>query len=200
MLRGFCDSFIIYENNFIYMKTTLCIWDNKTEFKLLEVFLKNPTKEFYETEVRKMSGLSLGSANKHMKELTKENLVLFNRKGKMNFYKLNRDSQTVKQIKKTYSLTSDLVRELAVAAKKLNTKMYLFGSVARGEDIEDSDWDLLMIGDNNINSVEREIGKIKKKFDVQIKYLTFSQSEWIKMAKKDPAFYERVERDKIELI
>ncbi|MCD6476882.1 MAG: nucleotidyltransferase domain-containing protein, partial [Candidatus Aenigmarchaeota archaeon] len=155
------------------MKTASQIWKNKTAFKLLEVFLKNPTKEFYELEIKKKSGLSTGATNKYMKQLVKEKLILFKKKGKMNFYKLNRNYEIVKQIKKLYNLSSNLAKELVKLAKKLNIKIYLFGSVARGEDIEDSDWDLLIIGDKNINIIENELSKIKKKYNVKIKYLIF---------------------------
>ncbi|MBU3904643.1 MAG: nucleotidyltransferase domain-containing protein [Nanoarchaeota archaeon] len=182
------------------MKTTSHIWNNETAFKLVEVFLKNPTKEMYESEVRKMSGLSLGSANKYMKEIVKEDIVVWTKRGKMNFYRLNRDSQIVKHIKKTYSLSLDMVKELILVGKNLSMKIYLFGSVARGEDTEDSDWDLLIIGDKDINSVESEMLRIKRKFNANLKYLIFKQSGWIKMSKTDPAFYERVEKDKIEMI
>ncbi|MBU4124555.1 MAG: nucleotidyltransferase domain-containing protein [Nanoarchaeota archaeon] len=182
------------------MKTTSHIWNNETAFKLVEVFLKNPTKEMYESEVRKMSGLSLGSANKYMKEIVKEDVVARTKRGKMNFYRLNRDSQIVKQIKKTYSLSLDMVKELILVGKNLSMKIYLFGSVARGEDTEDSDWDLLIISDKDINSVEPGIFRIKRKFGANLKYLMFKQSDWIKVSKNDPAFYERVEKDKIELI
>lgn len=176
------------------------IWLSNTALKLLLFFLENPSREFYEKQVKDKTGLSLGATNKYLIELANENLLLLERRGKMKFFKLNRESIVVRHLKITYSLSLPVINSLRELGKKLGVKLYLYGSIARGEDVEDSDWDVLVLGDAKHEDLEKEILPIRRKFEKKIKLVTFKRNEWIKMAEKDPAFYERVEKDKIELI
>ncbi|MEW6222409.1 MAG: nucleotidyltransferase domain-containing protein [Candidatus Hadarchaeota archaeon] len=73
-------------------------------------------------------------------------------------------------------------------------EIYLYGSAARGEGFEDSDLDILVVGRER--DVISEIGKIDKRIKVSF----FTPLEWAKVAREDPAFYERVLQDKIRLV
>jgi len=77
---------------------------------------------------------------------------------------------------------------------KYEGEIYLYGSEARGEGLEDSDLDILVIGRERavINKIEA--------IDKRVKVSFFTPLEWAKIARDDPAFYERVERDKIRLV
>ncbi|MBU5678843.1 MAG: nucleotidyltransferase domain-containing protein [Candidatus Aenigmatarchaeota archaeon] len=176
------------------------IWRSNTALRLLLFFFETPNKEFYEREIQKKTYLSLGAVNKYLKLLAKEKFLFLKKYGRMNFFKLNRDNLVVKYLKIAYNLSKPLVEELKEVGKKFGIKMYLYGSVARGEDDENSDWDILVIGDIRANELEPDISRIRKKFNKNIKLSIFSRAEWLKMQKIDPAFYERVEKDKIELV
>lgn len=175
------------------------IWSS-TALKLLTFFLENATQEFYEKQVKEKTKLSLGATNKYLKKLASENVLFLKKRGKMNFFQLNKGSPLIKHLKIAYNLSLPVVSLLKKVGKKLNVKLYLYGSVARGEDVEDSDWDLLVLGNKKLETLEKEIFEIRKKFRRRIKLTYFTRNEWINMSKKDPAFYEMVERDKIELI
>jgi hypothetical protein len=114
------------------------IWEQDTALKLLLFFLDNPTNEFYEREVVKQTGISAGAANKYLKILAAEGFLKLVKTGNMNFYSLERGNPVVKQLKITYNLSKPIVRELEKLSKELNIKIYLYGSVARGEDAEGS--------------------------------------------------------------
>lgn len=172
---------------------------SSTRMKLLVFFLENPTKEFYESEVKKKTGLSLGAVNKYLKELASEKILLLNKRGKMNFYKLNRENSLVKHLKITHNLSLPVIESMRKLGKKLGLKIYLYGSVARGEDVEDSDWDFLILGNVKLQSIERDMKPIRRHSSKKIRMSIFTKNEWLKMSKKDPAFYERVNKDKIEI-
>jgi len=185
------------------MKTTSyksIIWQSNTALRLLLFFLENPGREFYEKQVKEKTGLSLGATNKYLAGLAEEDFLVLKRQGKMKFFKLNRESLIVKYLKIIHSLSLPVIASLRDLGKKLGAKLYLYGSVARGEDDEDSDLDVLVLGDVKLENLEKEILPIRKRFGKNIKLAIFKRNEWIKMAEKDPAFYERVEKDKIELI
>lgn len=167
--------------------------------RLLDFFLENPTQEMYESQVRRKTGVSAGAANKYLKELAGERLIILRRAGKMNFYMLNRESSMVKRTKITHSLSLPIVGMLKGVGEKLGIEMYIYGSVARGEDTEGSDWDVLVLGRVRSHIIEREMAPVRRKAKRKIKLSIFTKNEWLSMSRKDPAFYERVEKDKVEI-
>lgn len=187
-------------NSISFRKIKGIIWEQDTAMKLLLYFLDNPTSEFYERQVAERTGTSVGAVNKYLKALANDGFLELVEKGNMNFYSLKKENPVVKHLKMSYNLSKPVVSELKEASRKLDVEIYLYGSVARGEDVEGSDWDVLVIGKAKLSEIEGKFNKIRKKFDKEIKLMTFSKSEWTKMEKNDKAFYERVERDKIELI
>jgi predicted nucleotidyltransferase len=84
--------------------------------------------------------------------------------------------------------------------KTKNIEIYLYGSCARGENIGDSDIDLLIIGKIKRKDIVDDIERFSKKLGKDINFKIFSDIEWAMMLKKDKAYYNRVEKDKIRLI
>lgn len=175
------------------------LWRSNTALKLLLFFFEHATQEFYEKQVSSETKISLGAVNKYLRELASENFLNLETKGKMKFFKLNRENIIVKMLKIVYNLSSPIICSLTDIGEQFDIKIYLYGSAARGEDTEDSDWDLLMVGNVKLNEIEKELNSIRGKFNKKIKPMVFTPNEWLKMKEKDPAFYDRVEKDKIEL-
>jgi predicted nucleotidyltransferase len=192
------ENLINNENIFIYMKT-ISLGGSKVKTRILTFFLENPVQELYESEVRKRTGASLGATNRYLKELAMEEVLLFNKKGSMNFYRLNRKSAVVKKVKVVHTLSLPAIKALENLGKRLSVEVYVYGSAARGEDVEDSDLDILVIGKVKPDELEREMKPIRHKSTRQIRISLFTNQEWVKMRDKDPAFYERVDKDRIEL-
>lgn len=116
----------------------------------------------------------------------------------MTFYRLERDSEIIKHLKIAYNLSKPLTDELGEIGRRLGVEIYLYGSVARGEDKEKSDWDLLVIGEIESSKLEKELDSTET--DENIKATLYSHNEWNRMEEEDPAFFERVEKDKIRLV
>lgn len=171
-----------------------------TAARLLTFFFENPTGTFYESQIRQRTRLSAGAVNRWLKVLAKEGYIALERKGRMNFYHLNRTSNLVRGMKTAWNLSLPLADALREAAEEFDIKIYLYGSAARGEDIEDSDWDLLIIGTMPVAEIERGLAVVRKKFERKLSVLTFTAAAWLAMRRKDPALYERVEKEKKELV
>lgn len=178
---------------------TFSFENSKVKMKILAFFLDNPSKEFYESEVRKRIGVSSGSANRYLKELAREGILVMSKKGAMNFFMLDAGSTLAKKLKVARSFSMPVTQEIKKLGKDLGVKIYLYGSVARGEDTEKSDWDLLVIGEAKMDALERGIRPLEQKFRREIKALLLTKRDWARMKAKDPAFYERAEKDRIEI-
>ena len=167
--------------------------------RLLEFFLEKPTHELYESQIRKATSISLGAANKYLKELSREKLIILRKIGRMNLYKLNRESGYVKRMKIAHSFSLPVISMLKKLGERLGIEMFVYGSTSRGEDVENSDLDVLIIGNIKLHVIEKEMIPIRKKSEKKIKSSIFTRREWISMSKKDPTFFERVEKDKVRI-
>jgi predicted nucleotidyltransferase len=164
---------------------------SKISIKILSLFLENPKSEFYEKDIQKRLRISRGSIRKWITFLKNRGFVYKIQRDRFNIYRLNSENSMVKQLKILNTLSS-----LLPAFEKLNVEAecYLYGSAARGEDNERSDIDILILGK------DRDVIEKIKSIDNRIKVSFFTLLEWAKIAKEDPAFYERVERNKIRLL
>jgi len=177
----------------IYMVQLFELFAKRSATKILEFFLDNPSGEFYETEIRKKVNIVKASSIKWLRTLAELDFLLKRNKGRMILYKLNLENPIIKELKKLKTISL-----LAPEFKDLGIEVYLYGSCARGEDKENSDVDVLIMG-KQTREIISTITYIEKKINKKIKPSFYTQIEWSRMSRKDPAFYERVEKDKMRL-
>ncbi len=85
-------------------------------------------------------------------------------------------------------------RELSKGSPGLS--VYLYGSRARGDNTEDSDWDLLIVNEDSVSSFDDfeklafPFAEIGWKYGEQITPLLYTKSEW--ESERFTAFYHNV--------
>lgn len=170
---------------------------NKKQASLLAFFLRHPTKKIHQQDIKKEVKIAKATLIKWLNILARQGFIEFAEYGRTKIYSLKRENTIIKRLKLLDNLL--LILGIKPIAEKYDSAAYLFGSAARGEDAEDSDIDILLIGKVNREDIIRDINKISEKIQRNINVQIFSPMEWSQMAKKDKAFYERVEKDKVEL-
>ena len=171
--------------------------ENRNAVRILMFFLRKPTMQTYQQNIRKEVKLAKATLIKWLKYLEKINMLNVLKYGRTKVYSLNRENILIKHLKIMDNLA--LISEIKKILNMHNLEAYLYGSAARGEDTEDSDIDLLIIGKIKKEEIIQEISRVSESIKRPIKFEIFSNMEWSRMAKKDRAFYERVEKDKISL-
>jgi len=170
---------------------------NENIIKILSFFFRNQTKEFSQIELLKKIKIAKATMIKWLSVLINEDILFMKKIGATNLYRLNNDETLVKQLKILFTLSElGVLKDLS---KKYESDFYVYGSSARGENVEKSDIDLLIIGNLDKSLVMKEIKDISERINGEIKPQIFSKQDWSMMARKDPAFYERVEKDKVKL-
>ena len=169
------------------------LFGNRSLVKLLDFFLLND-KEHSQTQIIKKTKISKATAIKWLGKLEKEKLIKSTRIGVTKLFIINKSNVIIKQLKILKTITD--LNSLNIK----NVKVYIYGSAARGENNQESDIDLMIIGKIKREDVISEMKNLSKKLKKEIRFEIFNPQEWSQMARKDPAFYERVEKDKIELI
>jgi len=137
--------------------------------KVLEVFFKEPTRIHFIREIAREITLAQTSVRNHINELKKENLVTEKEFKPFNGLVANRDNEKFLFYKQVYNLYSLFELKQKIISKIAPKAIILFGSYQRGEDIEGSDIDILII-----SKIKKEIDL--SKFEKQLKrgiHLTF---------------------------
>lgn len=96
------------------------------------------------------------------------------------------------------------IRKLSRQIMPVGSQVYIYGSQARGDAHEDSDWDVLILLDkDNIDSTDRDtygypLFELGWEINAEIHPTIYSLHRW---NKKDvsPEFYENVEHDRISV-
>ena len=143
---------------------------NYNKYKMLRVFLNNPTESFRLRELCRIVEISPLSVKNYLDEFIKEGLIIKYEKRKVPFYRALRDNIKFKrcqQLSGIYELyESGLIDDLW---DKINPQAIIFyGSYFKGDAIENSDIDLFVIGkekDIDIKKYEKRLGR-----NIQILY------------------------------
>ncbi len=160
--------------------------------KILLLLSLEPYKEFYQREISRISGVSLGLTNKILRNLEKGNIVTKRKSGKNVFYKYNLNNPVSKNIKVLLNLLD--IYPLVFKIRKFSKKIIFFGSCASGEDTKKSDIDILIVANEEKN--RRRIKSLVRDFEPSTKRkvspLILPPKEFMEVKIKDKIFYENV--------
>ncbi len=139
---------------------------NYNKYKILKVFLDNPTESFRLRELSRLSKIAPPSVMNYLKNFEKQGLIKRYEKRGIPFYKALRENKRFilfKKISIIYELNSSGLVDF-LWDKLSPDAIILYGSCSLGEDIESSDIDIFLIGINkekriNIEKFEKKLGK-----------------------------------------
>lgn len=140
-----------------------------SDLRVLEVFFKEPTTTHFIREISREIKLSPPSVKIMIDNLIKSELITPKKSKPFNGYVANRDNDDFLFYKRVYNLMS-LYNLKKMIIESIHPKsIVLFGSYSRGEDIETSDIDILIISkvkkDINLGSIEK---KLKRSINIMI--------------------------------
>lgn len=171
---------------------------SKKCMQILKAIAYAPESEFYQSEIARISGLSINTSKKWLEPLVKYGILNKTKKAGHIIYTLDRGHPFVKQLKILMSVSQ--IYEAICKFSEEGFEVYLFGSAARGEDTEKSDIDLLIIGSIDNNTLVVLTDKINKVSGRVVNPIRYNPVEYAELSRKDKAFYRHLERDKIRLI
>lgn len=165
-----------------------------THQKVISLFVAYPTRHFYGSEISKNIGISTGQTSKVLNDLFRAGLLERERKGKTELYNIVLDSPALR----TYKVLSTLISisPLIEKLKKASKRLILYGSCAKGTNIEESDIDLLVVSNNKDKVLD-----IIKQHPTE-RYYGFSEirpvikktSEWAVLEEKDLVFFNEIQK------
>lgn len=121
----------------------------KTQRALLALFFARPEQSFYLRQIVRTAGLGQGAAQRELAKWVEAGLLLRTRQGRQVHYRANRGSPVFPELKALAVKTAGVADVLREALKPLSGRLrvaFVHGSMARGQEKEGSDIDVLLVG------------------------------------------------------
>ncbi len=160
--------------------------------RLLNIFFENPTQRFQLRELARLSKISTTGVKSSLLELLNTKLITKMKEKNYEYYESNRNDVNYKIYKKFFNVK--LLSEIGLVdylEKELDypEAIFLFGSAARGEDVERSDFDVFVLA---YKKKEMDLNKYKKLLKREIKLIIMNKEDFEKTKTKNPEIINNI--------
>ena len=173
---------------------------SKTRRLLLSTFFNNPESEYYTRQLASVLGISVGTIHREVKQLVSCGMFNVKNVGNIKLYSLNKQSPIYEEIKQIIYKTEGaikLVRD-AISDTEGVKAAFIYGSFAKGDERQDSDIDVFVIGDGiDENKLVVNISALEKKLFKEINYTCYTEAEYKKEKNKNSFIIEIMKGKKI---
>lgn len=185
------------------------VFDRSTKVRLLRALLIAPGRQWTGRELARGAGISASQAARDLQGLSDAGVVAFNVVGRSFVWKLNLENPLYPVLSHLFereaSLRTDLLRELSLGLTVPQIRRArVFGSVARGEEREDSDIDVFVEAKGSAETplieeaIERTRERVWRKFGNPLAPLVYSGSRVRRPP--NPALMTAIERDGLDVL
>lgn len=178
---------------------------SRTQQRVLGLLFGQAGRSFYANELIQLAGAGTGGVQREVARLVQSGLVTVRAVGNQKHYQANASSPLFDELRgiviKTVGLTDPLRDALRPLASQIRAA-FVYGSVAKREDVATSDIDVMLISDSLtyadvFSALEKASGRLFRHVNPTI----FSTKDLTRRRKSDNAFVKRVlARPKIWLI
>ncbi len=175
---------------------------SSTRAELLGLFFNNPDDRFYLREIARHIGKDAAGIKRELDNLVKIGILAREKRGVQKYYYANKNSPIFSEMKGLIFKTTGVQGSIKAALSKLKgvQTAFLYGSYARGSEKEDSNINLMVIGQVNITELNDVVMGLEEKLERDIDYLVFDEQEYRKRKdSKDPFIREILKGKKIFL-
>jgi predicted nucleotidyltransferase len=167
------------------------------------LFGVNGGGELHMREIERRSGFSIGTIQQELKKLLRLGLLKACKDGNRVYYEANREHPLYPDIRSMVSKTSGLADVIREAVRKAHhiKLVFVFGSIARHEEKDKSDVDLVVIGDLGLRQLTSLLSGVSQQIGREINPYIFTVKEFLKrQADRDHFLIQVLESPKIFII
>jgi predicted nucleotidyltransferase len=176
---------------------------SSTRAELLSLFFNNPDEKFYLREIARHISKDAAGIKRELDTLVKIGLLGVEKRGVQKYYFADKNSPIFSEMKGLIFKTTGIQGSIkAVLSRLKGVQMaFIYGSYAKGSEKEDSNINLMVIGQVNITELNDVVMGLEEKMKREIDYLAFDELEYRKRKEaKDPFIREIVKGKKIFLL
>jgi predicted nucleotidyltransferase len=176
---------------------------SSTRAELLSLFFNNPDEKFYLREIARHINKDAAGIKRELDTLVKIGLLGVEKRGVQKYYCADKNSPIFSEMKGLIFKTTGIQGSIKAALSRLKgvQAAFIYGSYAKGSEKEDSNINLMVIGQVNITELNDVVMGLEEKMKREIDYLAFDEQEYRKRKDaKDPFIREIVKGKKIFLL
>ncbi len=176
---------------------------SSTRAELLSLFFNNPDGRFYLREIARHISKDAAGIKRELDTLVKIGLLGIEKRGVQKYYFADKNSPVFSEMKGLIFKTTGVHGSIKATLSRLKGVQlaFIYGSYAKGAEKEDSNINLMVIGQVNITELNDMVMALEEKLKREIDYLVFDEQEYRKRKEsKDPFIREIVKGKKILLV
>lgn len=177
------------------------LFRTKTLVNILNILFLNQTREYYLNELAREAKVSAPTALKELEKIQPLNIIIKTKKKNGTFYRINIDSIIYKELKQIFlkfELTDEIISK---GLEKFNIKYALiFGSFAKNTETDESDIDVLIIGNIDKNEIFRSVSKLETKIGREINVIVWSEDEFKERKRQKISLIQSIKENEIIMI
>jgi predicted nucleotidyltransferase len=182
-------------------KTIIDTLFSKTKQNILSTVIINPDKWWYLSDLAKKINTSPSSLQRDLLNMTSTGILEKRQEGNRIYYKANKECPVFDELQgiivKTVGIRDKLISALKPLSKKIKVA-FIFGSIARREEMSKSDVDIMIIGDTTISEVVKRLRPVEKIIDREINPTVYQINEFKnKLKDKSNFLMEVMEGEKV---
>lgn len=171
----------------------------KTRQAVLSATLLRPDKWWYLTDLANHLDVTPSSLQRELAALTDAQILTTRKEGNRVYYIANLGCPGIEELQSLFIKTSGIADVLKSGLRSFladSDIAFIYGSLARGEEIATSDVDLMIVGDLKISEMASALKKIEKSLDREVSITLYSPEEFALKIKSSDAFIKTVLKDK----
>ncbi|MBI5752542.1 MAG: nucleotidyltransferase domain-containing protein [Hydrogenophilales bacterium] len=149
--------------------------------RVLGLLLLNPEQSYHVREIARLTNTAAGTLHKELARLAEAGLLVRNKTGNQVRYSANRDCPVFEELASILRKTSGLVDVLAEAlspVKSMVNLVFVFGSLARGEQQPGSDVDVMLVGSLGFADAVQILHPVQASLQREINPVVYSLDEF----------------------
>ena len=161
-------------------KTIEKIFGSRIRAKVLGWLFTHPDESFFVRQIAFILKEDPTNVSREMAKLEELGILRSKRNGNLKHFQTNQECPFFEELKGLVSKTPGVVGRIRDALDKVAgiELSFIYGSYAKGEEKSDSDVDLLIIGDVDMNLLDSSPEKLEKMLGREINYVLYSMKEF----------------------
>jgi predicted nucleotidyltransferase len=177
------------------MRTLLDALFSKTKQGLLAALVLHPEKWWYLSDLAKQLKTSPSSVQRDLRSFVEAGILQRRVEGKRVYFRPDEQCPLLPELRGIFLKTSGLVDVLKGALKGLSSGIdfaFVYGSIARGEDLSRSDVDLFVVGNVGLADLAPKLKDAERILLREVNPLTYSMNEFRRKFKNKDHFVSSV--------
>jgi uncharacterized protein len=153
----------------------------KTQRAVLNLLYTHPDQSFYVREIVRYADLGFGAVERELKKLLRGGLIKRSRRGNQVYYAADRSCPVFPDLRNLIVKSSGVAAVIRTALEPLRNRIHvalIFGSVARGYLRNESDVDVLMVGEADFGEIASALYSTQEQLQREVNPVVYPEAEF----------------------